>query len=85
VGTANAAVFDLSGNVAEWVDSCQPGADGADLKSCMARGGEFYNDDGPDGGGAGGLLGCRIPNANWIKQPRSHWDDHIGIRCCYAP
>jgi formylglycine-generating enzyme required for sulfatase activity len=85
VGTPNAAVFDLSGNVAEWVDACQPGTDSAELKSCMARGGYFVNDDAPDAGDAGRLLGCEIPNANWIKQPRSHADDHIGFRCCFTP
>jgi sulfatase modifying factor 1 len=85
VGTPNAAVFDLSGNVAEWVDACQPGSGGSGLESCMARGGEFYNGDDPDAGAAGAFLGCAIPNGNWIKKPRNYSDDHIGFRCCYAP
>ena len=73
-GTLTGGVFDLSGNVAEWTNSCQayvPGGVG-DLNSCVARGGWF---------GTGNVADFACSNVR-LTQPRSRKDNHIGFRCC---
>ncbi|HEY0139011.1 MAG TPA: SUMF1/EgtB/PvdO family nonheme iron enzyme [Nannocystis sp.] len=62
-----AGVFDLSGNVWEWVDSCI--GDGPDAE-CMRRGGSFYSD--PD------ALRCDVLST----RPRSTAVHYVGLRCC---
>jgi formylglycine-generating enzyme len=79
-GTAQAAVYDMTGNVYEWVDSCQAGAGDARMANCLSRGGFFRYDD------ASLKLpwsSCAIspPETKNTKQ-RGDADDHIGIRCC---
>ena len=79
-GTPQAAVFDMSGNVYEWTDNCMATATDPSLHTCLARGGFFRNEDGSDAGPFGWMT-CEV-GAQDNPQPRSHYDDHIGIRCC---
>ena len=69
-GAPYASIYDLSGNVAEWTDACQVSGTPT-LQTCQTRGGTFLDD-------ANGLK-C---DALGLTQPRSWFDDHIGIRCC---
>ena len=63
-----AGVYDMSGNVAEWEDSC---GDTMNVKdNCLVRGGSFTDS-------AFGLT-CFAYNL----QPRTTQDNHIGFRCC---
>ena len=61
-------LFDLSGNVWEWVDACDGDA-GAD-DECLRRGGSFKSV--PDD------MRCDLLS----KRPRSLALDHVGVRCC---
>lgn len=79
-GTAQAAVYDLSGNVYEWVDSCQVGPGDPLMQSCLTRGGFFAHEDSRDP-----WLACAVTNTPLTlknTRPRSAADHHIGIRCC---
>ena len=62
-----AGVYDLSGNVWEWVDSCL--GDGPDAE-CMRRGGSYFSD--PE------ALRCDLLST----RPRSTALNHVGVRCC---
>jgi hypothetical protein len=64
------AVFDMSGNVAEWEDSCA--AESGANDACRARGGSF--DDDP------GALGC-YDDAS-APATRATRSKTIGFRCC---
>ncbi len=64
-------VYDLSGNVSEWEDSCTPNAGPAD--SCHIRGGSLVV-------GAGNLR-CNAGNTN--SRDYQHWS--LGLRCCSLP
>ena len=63
-----AGVYDLSGNVSEFEDSCD-GNIGAD-DACRIRGGSFR--------ASGGKLRCKAQDS--FRRSESH--DHIGFRCC---
>jgi hypothetical protein len=69
-------LFDMSGNVEEWEDSCDPGGspDGSPAWDyCMARGGQFGDGD--------QWVGCDgLPN-----RMRNEQFSAIGIRCCWPP
>ncbi|MBX3188463.1 MAG: SUMF1/EgtB/PvdO family nonheme iron enzyme [Labilithrix sp.] len=62
-------LFDMSGNIAEWDDSCVTSAGGPD-DSCAYRGGEFFHS--PEG------LTCREVEVF----PRNNTAPWGGIRCC---
>jgi formylglycine-generating enzyme required for sulfatase activity len=62
-------VFDMSGNVWEWEDSCETEDGAADL--CRRRGGSFFS--------AADVLTCAIG----ADDTRSMADDSIGFRCCF--
>jgi formylglycine-generating enzyme required for sulfatase activity len=64
-------LLEMSGNVAEWEDSCS-GANGAG-DSCAVRGGSFT--DGPSG------LRCDSGGAV-VTQARNAQANNIGFRCC---
>jgi formylglycine-generating enzyme required for sulfatase activity len=66
-----AGVYDLSGNVAEFEDSCD-GTIGAD-DSCRIRGGSFL--------ASGGKLRCKAQDT--FQRSQSH--NHVGFRCCSDP
>jgi len=63
-----AGVFDLSGNVWEWEDSCDEYTDS--MNSCRARGGAFYS--------AADFLRCDSDG----NTDRGFVDYSIGFRCC---
>jgi formylglycine-generating enzyme len=62
-----AGLFDLSGNVWEWEDSCN-GSSGAD-DQCRLRGGSFSNDN---------ALLCGSDDSD----NRNYANGQIGFRCC---
>jgi formylglycine-generating enzyme required for sulfatase activity len=68
---AYAGVFDLSGNVAEWEDACEPfdGGSGTDNR-CLVRGGAWtYGDT------------CAAESG--LDYPiRNYRNDDVGFRCC---
>jgi formylglycine-generating enzyme required for sulfatase activity len=67
-------LFDLSGNVWEWVDACQ--SEGApEDDPCRDRGGSFW-DLSVD-------LQCASPSA--LHHTRSYFNKNIGFRCCASP
>jgi formylglycine-generating enzyme len=59
-------VFDLSGNVEEWVDACQ-------VDSCLARGGEF--------GAVAADVACTTAIATMLEF-RTAAENFRGFRCC---
>jgi sulfatase modifying factor 1 len=65
-------IFDMSGNVEEWEDSCNGTSGAADV--CHRRGGSF--DDGITGNG----YRCDTPFNP--EQVRSRTDVDVGVRCC---
>jgi len=62
-----ARVYDLSGNVIEWEDSCDLTAQ---IVTCRLRGGSFGN--------ANDSLACGYGSSNF----RSAFDRNVGFRCC---
>jgi formylglycine-generating enzyme required for sulfatase activity len=64
-------IFDMSGNVEEWVDEC---ADGG--SPCLARGGDFADQD----AAAGAAAGCVTDPSR--QEPRLQADAVRGFRCC---
>jgi formylglycine-generating enzyme required for sulfatase activity len=63
-------IFDMSGNVYEWENSCATWDGGLDV--CHTRGGSFYTTN-------SALLQCRTAS---ISYKRSFTRSYIGIRCC---
>jgi formylglycine-generating enzyme required for sulfatase activity len=68
-----ASLFDMSGNVAEWEDSCWGSAGGGDL--CRLRGGAFINGITDSGENE---LRCGMNGSTY----RNFWYHFAGIRCC---
>jgi formylglycine-generating enzyme required for sulfatase activity len=64
-------LFDMSGNVEEWEDSCDP-SDAAANDPCRRRGGS-WND---------GTLASNYACSSSLIQPRSNPGLDCGIRCC---
>ena len=67
--TGFAGVYDLSGNVDEWEDSCESTGN---TTTCHIRGGSFLYDLGMNS------LPCDVG----IGESRSSVDDYVGFRCC---
>jgi formylglycine-generating enzyme required for sulfatase activity len=63
-------VFDLSGNVTEWEDSCSDYNDIPEAQNCLRRGGAFFDND------AG--LTCTA----YREATRGSQDSDHGFRCC---
>ena len=61
-------IFDMSGNVEEWEDSCALGAGG--VVYCRNRGGAFPH--------TGATVACAADSTN----VRDFVSDHTGVRCC---
>jgi formylglycine-generating enzyme len=75
-------VFDMSGNVSEWEDSCAASAGLSD--QCAYRGGSYADLD----TGTTPTLLCNSGTATTPKlatKPRSTRDPEIGFRCCADP
>ena len=68
--TGYAGVYDLSGNVDEWEDSCKSTGKAA---ACHIRGGSFLYDLGLNS------LPCDVG----VGTLRSYVDDWVGFRCCF--
>ena len=74
-------LWDMSGNVSEWEDSCD-GAGGATGR-CAHRGGSWVTP-----GEAALYCNSSLPSdssPNPILARRDARDEHIGFRCCYRP
>jgi formylglycine-generating enzyme required for sulfatase activity len=69
VGAPYAAIFDMSGNVAEWEDACSGASGSAD--PCRSRGGSYSD--------ASGALRC---DADVESSTRGATSATIGFRCC---
>lgn len=68
---APSGVFDMSGNVAEWVDSCNGSANSYD--QCTVMSGDYYSNDQDSR-----CIRTQTRNRNDI------YDDTIGFRCCFG-
>jgi sulfatase modifying factor 1 len=64
-----AGLFDMSGNVWEWSDSCEE-PDGDATTRCRRRGGSHYSD--------ADNLRCGVNS----RRPRGERDNGVGFRCC---
>ena len=64
-------LLDLSGNVAEWEDSCNTAVPGSG--TCRLRGGSVVSP----------LEDARCQSDATISG--GAWDDYVGIRCCADP
>jgi formylglycine-generating enzyme len=60
-------LFDMSGNVFEWVDSC---ASDDPAAPCLRRGGSFFSD--------AETMQCNLKS----ERARSDQDSYVGLRCC---
>lgn len=64
-------MFDMQGNIAEWVDWCDPATDGTGAARCHARGGHTY--------GTAGYWSCANDATTQMRNGRSL---NVGVRCC---
>jgi formylglycine-generating enzyme required for sulfatase activity len=71
-GSSTNIIYDLSGNVAEWENSCNATTGASD--NCAVRGGSYDS-------GSQTTLTCALSGAQ-PPQPRSTTAADIGFRCC---
>lgn len=77
-------LYDMSGNVAEWEDSCS-GSDGA-VDKCVYRGGSYLDTNKPVAGQPSLLCNSSVHGApQMATKARSTRDKEIGFRCCSEP
>ncbi len=77
-------LYDMSGNVAEWEDSCTGTSGGTD--QCLSRGGSYLDANQPVAGNPSLLCNSNVhgsPSAS--TKARSTRDKEIGFRCCSEP
>jgi formylglycine-generating enzyme len=68
-------IYDMSGNAAEWEDSCdESGGGDAAAQPCHYRGGSAHSDS--------TQLACAYPFSFGNPQPRRYQTDDLGFRCC---
>jgi sulfatase modifying factor 1 len=68
-------LFDMSGNAAEWEDSCdESGGGDASAQPCHYRGGSAHSDPSE--------LSCANPMGFGMPYARSSKTDDLGFRCC---
>jgi sulfatase modifying factor 1 len=67
--TSDQGIFDLSGNVWEWTNTCNQDVHTGDY--CLARGGSYDSDEEE--------LSCSF---NMLWAPRIQVEDDLGFRCC---
>ncbi|GAC1550602.1 MAG: hypothetical protein NVS3B10_13530 [Polyangiales bacterium] len=79
-GTPWGAVFDLSGNVAEWTDSCllHTGGGVGELEACSVRGG-WWKDSRPT---LPFECAAKTDASGGLTRQRGSADNHVGFRCC---
>jgi formylglycine-generating enzyme required for sulfatase activity len=65
-------LFDMNGNVNEWIDACDPSSDSPALDACYRVGGAFFQDDPSASRCDSGSLAFRSTLGN-----------DNGFRCCY--
>ncbi len=68
--TSDSRVFDMSGNVSEWDDTCSTFDNPPEAETCLVRGGAFFNE--------GSDLTC----TSHRLMPRAVSDTGTGFRCC---
>jgi formylglycine-generating enzyme required for sulfatase activity len=79
-------LYDMSGNVSEWENSCADTAGGSD--QCLHRGGDLFDVD--ITAGSGHTLRCNSsaaddPTPSPATYRRDMRHSHLGFRCCYTP
>jgi len=77
-------LYDMSGNVAEWEDSCS--ADAAAADQCLTRGGSYLDTNKSVASAPSLLCNSNVHGtAIAATKPRSTRDKEIGFRCCGDP
>ncbi|AKV04832.1 hypothetical protein AKJ09_11495 [Labilithrix luteola] len=74
---ASTALFDMSGNVREWINACD---DGGANRSCVCVGGAFNSTPPATGDPLTTDLSCAPGDS--FHPPASSWGDDLGFRCC---
>lgn len=71
-------LFDMSGNLAEWENSCVPGTTGdAGDDSCVIRGGTFFFDP--------SSVTCDGRSGGDLNPRNGNMTSAVTIRCCWSP
>ena len=79
-----AGLYDMSGNVSEWEDSCAADAGGSD--ACLYRGGSYLDTNKQVQGAPSLQCNSNEHNAPLMAtKPRNTRDKEIGFRCCSEP
>ena len=77
-------LYDMSGNVAEWEDSCVTNNGATD--QCLYRGGSYLDTDRPVASAPSLQCNSNVHGAPIMAaKPRSTRDKEIGFRCCSEP